>query len=131
MHSLWAPRHETDARVAQLAQLLDGEYSSFFSRVFVIDCRFDYEYQGGHIKDALHQDTDAQVLDFFFREQKPLFDQRTAIVFHCEFSSKRGPSRCVPVPFRWLLAAIAMANQPSTTIPQRERHAHAILWVVV
>jgi rhodanese-related sulfurtransferase len=63
--------------------------------VLVFDCRFSYEYVGGHIRTALHKDTDDAVLSYLFSNETPRFDQQTALVFHCEFSSRRGPSRCV------------------------------------
>lgn len=32
------------------ARVLDGEFSDAYERIFIVDCRFPYEYQGGHIK---------------------------------------------------------------------------------
>lgn len=39
-----------DALPPQLEKVLTGRYSSFIERSVVVDCRYPYEYQGGHIK---------------------------------------------------------------------------------
>jgi hypothetical protein len=31
-------------------QLITGGYKHLYDRVMVIDCRFDFEYEGGHLK---------------------------------------------------------------------------------
>jgi hypothetical protein len=33
-----------------LMRLLRGEFAGMFTRIFIIDCRFQYEYEGGHIR---------------------------------------------------------------------------------
>lgn len=66
----------------------------------MIDCRFDYEYDGGHIPGAININTMPAVEDFLLgaRVSKP--DpcmsgdgaKKTILVFHCEFSQKRAPT---------------------------------------
>jgi len=61
------------------------------SRSFcIIDCRFNYEYQGGHIRQAMnvcyHRDLEREFL-FGNRHRENLI-----LIFHCEFSSHRGPN---------------------------------------
>ena len=60
----------------------------------VVDCRFDYEYSGGHIANAINLDSPHKVEEYFFRNREvvqDLMQRRTIIVFHCEFSQHRGP----------------------------------------
>ena len=61
----------------------------------VIDCRFPYEYEGGHIKEAMNLYTKDQIMDQFFTGKDPLSPAhgcpRQVLIFHCEFSSERGP----------------------------------------
>ena len=61
----------------------------------VIDCRFDYEYHGGHIKGAINIDNQEALEREFLHDlvrRRQLMSSRTIIVFHCEFSEKRGPT---------------------------------------
>ena len=37
-----------------LVSIIMGKYSSHFTNYFIIDCRFSYEYEGGHIKNAIN-----------------------------------------------------------------------------
>jgi len=61
----------------------------FLKSYALIDCRYPYEYKGGHIRHAVNifEPSDAEI--FFF----PLFGEiHTKIpIFYCEFSEKRGP----------------------------------------
>ena len=101
---------------SELAKLLEGTFVESVSRVYVIDCRFPYEFEGGHIKGAGNFPH-----PFFDRLRKVFFDDinsvpehhaawvrpadfpeegikesRIIVVFHCEFSSHRAPNT-----FRW------------------------------
>ncbi|XP_077419697.1 M-phase inducer phosphatase 2 isoform X2 [Vanacampus margaritifer] len=73
-----------------------GEFSQLVERVVIIDCRYPYEYDGGHIKGALNLYQEDEVEDFLL--QTPLVascsDKRVIVMFHCEFSSERGPRMC-------------------------------------
>ncbi|KAM4624719.1 M-phase inducer phosphatase 2 [Polymixia lowei] len=77
---------------------LNGQFSSsnLVERVVVIDCRYPYEFEGGHIKGALNLHQEEQVEEYLL--QTPISpsspDKRVLIVFHCEFSSERGPRMC-------------------------------------
>jgi len=55
----------------------------------IIDCRFDYEYFGGHIKGALNISSPEAIEEYFFKDKvkiEKLMSDRTVIIFHCEFS---------------------------------------------
>ena len=75
-----------------LAELLTGiqfpevEYQ-------IIDCRYPYEYEGGHIDGALNLTTQEQLQTFLNKGMSRSTSHKTILIFHCEFSSERGPKR--------------------------------------
>ncbi|KAL6487353.1 hypothetical protein MHYP_G00039790 [Metynnis hypsauchen] len=79
-----------------MVEAINGQFSDVVERLFVIDCRYPYEYEGGHIKGALNLHLEEQFEECFFRQ--PVLPQcpekRVLLVFHCEFSSERGPRMC-------------------------------------
>jgi hypothetical protein len=76
------------------AELVRGEHSDLFDTVLIVDCRFDYEYRGGHIQGSVNLPTQEDVEGLFFRNPQAMASDRLAIVFHCEFSKHRGPKMC-------------------------------------
>lgn len=76
-----------------MAKLINGEFSSIIESVKVIDCRYPYEYLGGHIQGADNLFTNQQILDLLSSAQTETVDARRTniLIFYCEFSSKRGP----------------------------------------
>ena len=86
--------------MVQLNDLLDGRYNSQLENFHIIDCRFDYEYLGGHIPGAININTTAGVEEFLLgmSAKKPAPstssdpNKKTILVFHCEFSVKRAPT---------------------------------------
>ncbi|XP_044915570.1 M-phase inducer phosphatase 3 isoform X7 [Felis catus] len=81
---------------SKVAALLSGKFQSLIEKFYIIDCRYPYEYQGGHIQGALNLYSQEELYDFFLKKPvMPLDTQkRIIIVFHCEFSSERGPRMC-------------------------------------
>lgn len=83
--------------------LLDGKYNSQIVDYHIIDCRFDYEYVGGHIPGAVNINTTATVEELLLgpslTKPQPSVSgdaiRKTVLVFHCEFSAKRAPTLCV------------------------------------
>ncbi|KAG8217884.1 hypothetical protein J3R82DRAFT_6050 [Butyriboletus roseoflavus] len=81
-----------------LDALLDGAYSAQIAQFHVIDCRFEYEYNGGHIPGAININTTAGVEEFLLAQLRPKpcvsgdTSRKTVLVFHCEFSVKRAPT---------------------------------------
>ncbi|XP_032366976.1 M-phase inducer phosphatase 2 [Etheostoma spectabile] len=75
---------------------LSGKFNHLVEQVIVMDCRYPYEFEGGHIKGALNLHQEDQVADFLLKT--PIVpscpDKRVVIIFHCEFSSERGPRMC-------------------------------------
>ncbi len=71
-----------------------GEFSAVTSYT-IIDCRYPYEYEGGHVDGAKNLWTDKEVKKRLFSEPLvyPQEDSKDIFIFHCEFSSKRGPEK--------------------------------------
>ncbi|XP_071089149.1 M-phase inducer phosphatase-like [Haliotis cracherodii] len=70
--------------------LLNGDYRDVISSFRVIDCRYPYEYEGGHIKGAENMYIECDV-EKLVREHRHNSTGRHILVFHCEFSSNRAP----------------------------------------
>ncbi|XP_036095584.1 M-phase inducer phosphatase 3 isoform X1 [Molossus molossus] len=88
---------ETVSRFLEMvAALLSGKYQGLIEKFYIIDCRYPYEYLGGHIQGALNLYSQEKLYNFFLKTPiVPLDTQkRIIIVFHCEFSSERGPRLC-------------------------------------
>lgn len=64
--------------------------SRCISHFLIIDCRFDYEFVGGHIRGAVNLNCKEQIQRFYAQNRHA--GSRVALVFHCEFSKYRGPS---------------------------------------
>ncbi|XP_059146650.1 M-phase inducer phosphatase-like [Physella acuta] len=77
-----------------MADLLNRKFEGSFDKLTIIDCRYPYEYSGGHIKDAVNIFTEEEMVEFLNLEMKEvtMTSHRHILVFHCEFSSQRGPS---------------------------------------
>ncbi|KAM9252890.1 M-phase inducer phosphatase 3 isoform 2-T2 [Dugong dugon] len=79
-----------------VAALLWGKFQGLIEKFYIIDCRYPYEYLGGHIQGALNLYSQEELHNFFLK--KPIvpsdIQKRIIIVFHCEFSSERGPRMC-------------------------------------
>ena len=84
-----------------MADLLRGKYDDKVASYRIIDARYCYEYKGGHIRGA--ENFGSWDEDGFFNEflpknigpKKSVPEQEEKahiLIFHCEFSSARGPS---------------------------------------
>jgi M-phase inducer phosphatase 2 len=80
-----------------MRRLLLGEFDESVASYKVIDCRYPYEFEGGHIQGALNLFTQEQVLDELVSKKTDIpivaadGQKRNILIFHCEFSSERGP----------------------------------------
>ncbi|XP_071089163.1 M-phase inducer phosphatase-like [Haliotis cracherodii] len=92
-------RHKDLKSVAPhtVSQLLAGQYDDVISSFRIIDCRYPYEYEGGHIENAENLHNEALITDLVTSLQGRDSTERNILVFHCEFSSERGPKllRCL------------------------------------
>eukprot|EP00121_Abeoforma_whisleri_P011655 Awhi_evm1s10757 len=71
--------------------LLDGHYDSTFKKTFVLDCRFPFEYTGGHIRGSINMFS-KEAMHHFLLSQKENNLANVCFVVHCEFSQKRAPT---------------------------------------
>ncbi|KZS98926.1 hypothetical protein SISNIDRAFT_403190 [Sistotremastrum niveocremeum HHB9708] len=82
-----------------LNDLIDGRFNSQIADYKVIDCRFDYEYAGGHIPGAINVSSTAAIDELLLSRNLPEPSSsgdgkpgKTVLVFHCEFSVMRAPT---------------------------------------
>jgi len=71
-----------------LLQVLDGSFDGQFDERMVIDCRFEYEFEGGHIKGAVNYNDKELLTGQLFEISPP---GKTLLIFHCEYSAHRAP----------------------------------------
>ncbi|KAK0548070.1 m-phase inducer phosphatase [Tilletia horrida] len=90
-----------------MIQLLNGGFDDVVSGYTIIDCRYSYEYLGGHIPGAVNLRTLDEIKDYLLTPRSGLntgsdtLPPRTTtgrnaahkhvLIFHCEFSLKRAP----------------------------------------
>lgn len=73
-----------------LCDVLDGKYKNAYEDLTIVDCRFDFEFQGGHIDGAINI-SDIHALEKHFLKNKEVTDKKDLVIFHCEFSAHRAP----------------------------------------
>ncbi|KAK4200205.1 putative M-phase inducer phosphatase [Triangularia verruculosa] len=71
-----------------LLEVLDGKYSDKYQHKMIIDCRFEYEYEGGHIDGAINYNDKELLADHLFRTP---MEGNVLLIFHCEYSAHRAP----------------------------------------
>lgn len=91
---------------------MEGRYRNEIDEHYIIDCRFPYEYDGGHINTALNL-TENEIKKMFI--DMPQSGKKVAIIFHCEFSSQRAP-RCLRF-LRELDRKLNIAEYPKLSYP--------------
>lgn len=72
-----------------VVDLISGRYDDVISSFRLIDCRYPYEYEGGHVmksENIYKQEDISGILDSVTCD-----GGRHILVFYCEFSSERGP----------------------------------------
>ncbi|KAI9658870.1 MAG: cell division cycle- protein [Trizodia sp. TS-e1964] len=71
-----------------LVDVLEGRFTHHYEQTLIVDCRFEYEYDGGHIEGAVNFN-DKKLLSRKLFE--PAVAPKTLLVFHCEYSAHRAP----------------------------------------
>lgn len=80
-----------------MRSLLVGDFDSSIASYQVIDCRYPYEFVGGHIRGAVNLFTQEQIIEHLVKTKTEMpsitagDQKRHILIFHCEFSSERGP----------------------------------------
>ena len=84
------PEDESLPRITRetMVEVLDGNYNRNYDRSLIVDCRFEYEYQGGHIDGAINYTDKEQLADHLFGLSS---SEHTLVIFHCEYSACRAP----------------------------------------
>ena len=98
-----------------LLEVLQGKYTSSINSTIIVDCRYPYEYEGGHVRGAVNLHTKDQIQSFFSNpDLTGSSGAKTVVIFHCEFSSKRGPKM-----FRFLRTYDRAINSyPTLSFPE-------------
>lgn len=71
-----------------MIEVLDGKYDHMYAKRVIIDCRFEYEYKGGHINGAVNFNDKEQLSSHLF-DLEPT--SKALLIFHCEYSAHRAP----------------------------------------
>lgn len=71
-----------------MVDVLDGKFAEKFSQSLIVDCRFEYEYEGGHIDGAVNYNDKEKFVERLF-DATPC--GKTLLIFHCEYSACRAP----------------------------------------
>lgn len=77
-----------------MKDVVDGKYDDVIGSFRIIDSRYSYEYDGGHIAGAENIHNKDDILDLLKYPKSNMDGKREIIIFHCEFSSERGPKMC-------------------------------------
>ncbi len=90
-------------------ELICGQYVSKVKRFHILDCRFDYEYAGGHIAGSINVKSMDALDELLLSEAQGVHangddlpapsrsgelddGEQVVLILHCEFSAKRAPT---------------------------------------
>lgn len=96
LHTVAGPRQQHKYITPDtLADLLTGHTSLGQAADYqLIDCRYPYEYQGGHVPGAVNLYSQEKLEDFMNSSHQSSEKRRDSVlIFYCEFSSERAPKR--------------------------------------
>ena len=96
-----------------MVSILDGHYDHMYEKRVVIDCRFEYEYDGGHVEGAVNFN-DKEKLSSQLFDIEPT--SRALLIFHCEYSAHRAPLMAKYI--RNKDRAVNADSYPSLTYPE-------------
>ena len=74
-----------------MIDVLDGKYNESYSRSVIVDCRFEYEYEGGHIDGAINFNNKEELANRLFETDGSECSQKSLLILHCEYSAHRAP----------------------------------------
>lgn len=76
-----------------LCEIMDGRHASLYDRYIIVDCRFEYEYKGGHIDGAININSMQCLYEKLISNVS--IGERVLLIFHCEYSAHRGPRMAI------------------------------------
>ncbi|KAL7718521.1 protein-tyrosine-phosphatase [Entamoeba marina] len=86
--AIFAKQYINEVAVITLSQFQKLTYDE--SIIEIIDCRYPYEYEKGHLKRSLNIWNEMLLMNHFFT---PNYNKdKTILIFYCEFSEIRAPS---------------------------------------
>ncbi|KAF2772538.1 putative cdc25-like protein tyrosine phosphatase [Teratosphaeria nubilosa] len=102
-------------RISQetMIDVLENKHADKYDSIKVIDCRFEYEYEGGHIENAVNFNDKQQLAAELFGVHQP---PSTLLIFHCEYSVHRAPLTAKYI--RGHDRTVNAANYPKLTYPE-------------
>lgn len=68
-------------------EIMNHKSDSKFDDLIIIDCRFEYEYIGGHIVGAINVTSRSKLIDMYDKYKEK--GEKTCFVFYCEFGRNR------------------------------------------
>ncbi|KAI5283566.1 cell division cycle- protein, partial [Ascosphaera aggregata] len=76
-----------------MVDVLNGKYNDHYRNIRIVDCRFPFEYEGGHINGAVNHSAESLASELFCNGP----EENTALILHCEFSKYRAPemAQCI------------------------------------
>lgn len=78
--------------ISELHKIVSGQYVNQFDDVVIVDCRFPYEFEGGHIENAINVSLHSILEREFNLNSSSEEKNKKLLVFHCEYSLLRGPT---------------------------------------
>ncbi len=82
------------AYTLQLDEVIAGRYADKIKRYHIIDCRFDYEYAGGHIADAMNVNTHDALEALLLSKGSGIHSSESALPLPAEVASRRAIRSC-------------------------------------
>eukprot|EP00105_Crassostrea_gigas_P028768 XP_011450517.1 PREDICTED: M-phase inducer phosphatase 1 [Crassostrea gigas] len=80
-----------------VVDVISGKYDDTIGSFLIVDCRYPYEYNGGHVPGAINAHRPEDIPSILSQHQSmrtAASDKRHIVIFYCEFSSERGPRMC-------------------------------------
>lgn len=114
------PDDESLPRITKetMLNILDGNYGHLYDRSIIVDCRFEYEYEGGHIEGAVNVNNKEELTSQLF-DSSPI--EKALLIFHCEYSAHRAPILyvcCKALQISGLLTYAGQNFSVTETVPQ-------------
>lgn len=102
-----------------MIDVLDGKYGQCYDRLIIVDCRFEYEYKGGHIEGAINVNNKEELANQLFVASSA---EKTLLIFHCEYSAHRAPIMYV---FNGLCMVFADIGYRAKFVRHRDRASNS------